>query len=246
VNAVAVAALWLGLAAVLPAQVDAAVVAQAVADYRAGRHETAHAAFAAQFAAAGDDAPAALRWNLALAALRVQRSGDAEATMQPWLAGEDPQRRAEAEFVVAMASFQRAERAALAAQLPDAEPMAWTLALQAMEKAAAGFLRSAAGRGGWPEAERNAERARARLAELQKIRDAAQQAQAKQEPEPPPPAPPAPQPEPEEAGADVTKERLGADQVARLLARVERKEREKRQQRRAEQLRATAAGERGW
>jgi hypothetical protein len=146
-----------------------------------------------------------------------------------------------------MASFQRAERAALAAQLPDTEPLAWTMAIQAMQRAEAGFVRAASARGSWPEAARNAGRAHARLAALQKMRDAAQQAKAKDEPEPAPPSPsPTPQPTPEEAKAEVPSEPLGAAEVAALLQRVEKKEREKRALRRERQRQATAAGERGW
>lgn len=242
-NAIVIAAL---LAAVPAQQAPSAGAGDGVAAYRAGRFAEAYATFAAQLAAAGDGATNELRWNTALAALRVQRSADAEAAVQPWLAGGDATRRADAEFVGAMAAFQRGERAALAAQLPDAEPLAWTMALQAVQRAEAGFVRAASARGAWPEATRNAERARARLAELQKLRDAAQQAKAKQQPEPAPPPPSQRQPTPEEAPTALATEPLRADEVAALLQRVERKEREKRSLRRERQQQATAAGERGW
>lgn len=241
------ASVWSVLVASLAAQGTAAFAA-GVADYRAGRYPAAFAAFEREFAAAGETAPAVLRWNLALAALRVQRSSDAEAAVTPWLQDGDPGRRADAEFVLAMASFQRAERAAMAAQLPDAEPMAWAMAVAAMERALAGFLRGAQTRGSWPEAERNAARARARLAELQRLRDAARPDTHKQEAPPPPPPPPnrPPEPVPDDAPPGLVEEPLRAAELAAVWARIEQKEREKRTQRRDRQLRATTAGERGW
>lgn len=223
--------------------------ATAVADYRAGRHQAAFDTFQREFAAAGAAAGAPLRWNLALAALRVQRSSDAEAAVQPWLASDDAALRADAEFVLAMASFQRGERAAAAAQLADAEPMAWTMAVQAMERATAGFLRAANARGGWPEAERNAERARARHRELQQLRAAAQAPPAQPEPQPPEPLPPPErpaEPQPEEAALGLTKDPLAAAELANVWRRVDQKEREKRTQRQQQQRRAMRAGERGW
>ncbi len=236
---------WLLLLSVAPAQ---ATGGDAVADYRAGRYQAAFATLQAEFAAAGEQASPTLRWNLALAALRVQRSSDAEAAVTPWLAGPDDRRRAEAEFVLAMASFQRAERAALAAQLPDAEPMAWTMAVQAMERSLAGFLRAANTRGSWPEAERNAARAKDRLQALQQLRDAARPPAAQQEPSPPEPPPPQakPEPTPEEAALGLTQDPLAAAEIARVLRRVEQKDREKRSSRREQQRRVTTAGERGW
>ncbi len=237
----------IALAAPLAAQVDAAAVAAGVAAYRAGEHAAAFAAFQEQAARAGDDVPSEVRWNLALAALRVHRSLDAETAVAPWLRASDPADRSAAEFVGAMASFQRAERAAAAARLPDAEPLAWAMAMQAMERSVASFVQAAATRGGWPEAERNATRARARLAELQRERDAAAQRdpRTEQAPQPPPP-PPAPAAPPEDAPVELAAAPLSAAELARLRQRVAQRDREKLAIRRESQRAAVRAGERAW
>lgn len=245
-----VRALWLLGAAVLlaaGAPQDPERVAAAIADYRAGRHDAAFAALQAELAAAGDLAPAELRWNLALAALRVQRSADAEQAVQPWLAEAAGARRADAEFVLGMACCQRAERAALAARLADAEPTAWAMALSSIERAVAAFGRADQHRGGWPEAQRNAERARARWQEL---RDEAQRAAAaaRKEPAPEPlPVPPAPTaPGADEIVPELAQEPLLPGELEALSRRLQRKDEAKRALRQQGQRAAVAAGERGW
>lgn len=221
--------------------------AQAVADYRAGRHDAAFAAFQAEFAAQGDAANDELRWNLALAALRLQRSGDAEAAVAKWLDGADDRRRADAEFVLGMAQAQRGELAAAAALLPDAEPLAWTMAIRAMEQANAAFVRAAAVRGDWPEAERNAVRTQARVAELKRQRDAARAQAAKKE-SAPKPLPPAPQPKPDqdEDPLGLVTEPLPAAELPALLRRIGARDGKKVASRREQQQQAVRAGERGW
>jgi len=235
--------LW---AVALAAQ-DPAAFAAAVADYRAGKHEAAFAAFQQQFAAAGDTASDALRWNLALAALRLQRSGDAEEAVGSWLDGADDGRRADAEFVFGMAGAQRGERAAAAAQLPDAEPLAWAMAIRAMEQSAGAFVRAAGARGGWPEAERNAARTRARVDELKRLRDAVREQAAKKE-SAPKPLPPAPKPKPEtdEDPLGLVVEPLPTGDLPALARRIAQRDQKKIAVRREQQQQALRAGERGW
>ena len=150
-----------------------------------------------------------------------------------------------------MAACQRAERAAAAAVLPDAEPLAWTMAVQAMERSLAAFTRASATRQHeWPEAIRNAARAEARLQALRSLRDAAAAPAARAE-SPPPPQPlplpePAPEPVPEEVPPALATDQLTATELAKVLQRVQQKEREKRGLRRAVQRRAGEAGERAW
>lgn len=240
------AAAALAVALALPAQ-ESAAFAAAVADYRAGKHESAFAAFQAQLAAAGDAASDALRWNLALAALRLQRSGDAEEAVAPWLAGADGERRADAEFVLGMAGAQRGERAAAAAQLPDAEPLAWAMAIRAMEQAGDAFVRAAGARGGWPEAERNAARTRARVEALKRLRDAAREQAAKKE-SAPKPLPPAPKPKPDQDDdpLGLVTEPLPASELPALARRLAQRDQKKVAVRREQQQKTLRAGERGW
>lgn len=226
----------------------AAAFAQALADYRAGRFEPAHATFTQLLAAAGDAAAPELRWNAALAALRVQRSGDAEAAMQPLLQQADTSWRSEAEFVLAMVAHQRAERAVAAAQLPDAEPLAWTMALRAMQQAIDGFARADQQRGRWPAAARNAERCRQRWREIERLQAAAKKpdSQRTEAPEPQP-QPPRPQDaRPEEVAPELAKDTLSAAEVAQLLQRLRQQERDKRALRQQVGATTGAAGERFW
>ncbi len=222
--------------------------AAAVAHYRAGRYEEARVAFAAELSVRGDEAPAALRTNLALAALRVQRTSDAEEAARPLLGSRELEDRAFGEFLLGQAAFQRGERAAAAARLPDAEPMAWDSALRSMHVAAASWCRAAELRSGWPEALRNAERAQRRLAELKQLRDAAAPTPPKRtepEPRPEPPERPAGQ-APEEVQPELVHAALSAAGMADLLRRLQAKEREKRSARQLLQRGAAVAGERDW
>lgn len=237
--------MWCCWAGALGAQEAAPSFAAAVADYRAGRHERAFATFQALAAQAGEAASPELRWNLALAALRVQRSADAEAAVAPWREAADATVRAEAAFVTALAACQRAERAALAAALPDAEPTAWTAAVAAMERAVAGFAQADAARGGWPEAQRNGARAAQRLTELRQQRDAAHAQPRQQEPTPPPPTP-QPTPQPDEQPVLLPEQPLSAAELAAVRARIAARERQKQALRRDQQARGGVVPERGW
>ncbi len=225
-----------------------AAFATAIAEYRAGRFEPAHAAFAQLLADAGERADAELRWNLALAALRVQRSGDAEAAIQPLLQHPDVRWQAEAEFVLAMVAHQRGERAVAAAQLADAEPLAWTMALRAMQQAIDGFARADRLRSSWPAAARNAERCSVRLREIEQLQAAAKKPdRQKTEAPEPPPAPPKPaDQQPEEVAPDLAKEALSPAEVAQLLQRLRQQERDKRALRQQSAAPAARAGERFW
>lgn len=234
-------------AAAAPEAPDAAFARGLVA-YRAGRHQEAHEVFQALLATQGDAAPSELRWNAALAALRVLRTSDAEGALQPLLHHDDVRWHADAEFGLALAAHQRAERAVLAAQLADAEPLAWTIALRAMQQAIDGFARADRLRGRWPEAVRNAERATRRLAELERLRAAQQPPQPKQTPEPePPPPPPGPDGQsPEEQPTELPGQDLEAAEVAQLLQRLRQQEQKKRTLRQNQPRPAARPGERDW
>jgi hypothetical protein len=207
--------------------------AAALADYRAGRFAEAFAGFQALLAAAGDQPPPELLANVALAALRLQRSGDAEAPArllrQHARAGE----RALGAFLLGHAAMLRCERAEAAARLQDAEPMAFDAALSAARAAVEHWLAADAEQGGWPAALRNAER---------------NKPPPKREPDRPE-AKPQPQPDqpPQEQDPELTTARLSPVEVGKLLERLEQKQREKRIARLQQQQSAAAtAGERDW
>lgn len=231
----------IGLASAAGAQRDAAR-----ADYRAGRFEAARAAFAAELAEHGAEPPPELRFDLALAALRVQRTAEAESVCRPLLQHAEAVWRARAEFVLGLAAWQRSDRAAAAAQLPDPEPMAWDLAVRATEAAFAHWCRAALLQSDDPAARRNAERAQIRLREQQQARDqAARERASKREPEPPPPAPAAGGTT-ETVTPQLAQQPLTDAEVQRLRERLQSLERDKRRLRQAEQRHTVEVGERDW
>jgi hypothetical protein len=218
-----------------------------VAAYRAGRYEEARAAFASELDVHGAGAPAALRANLAMAALRVQRTQDAEAAARSLLESAVIDDRAWGEFLCALASFQRGERAAAAARLPDAEPMAWETAVRSVAGAVQGWCRAAELRAGWPEALRNAERAVRALAALERERAAAApQQQKRTEPAPPEPPPLPAQPSTEEVQPDLVQAKLSAAELERLRQRLRQVALEKQRTRLLQSHSALVAGERDW
>ncbi|MBL9078731.1 MAG: hypothetical protein JNL08_14570 [Planctomycetes bacterium] len=227
----------LGLVASLAAQDGA------LADYRAGRFAAAHAALAAALAERGAAAPPELRANTALAALRLLREGDAEAAARPLLAAAEPEWRARGEQLLGFAAWLRTDRAVAAARLPDAEPMAWELAVRSAEAAWQHWRRAAAALPAEVAMVRNVERAWQRLTEVRAARDAAT-ARTQQEPAPPPPEPAAAEP-PAPAPAEVATAPLSAAELQRLRERLLQKQREKQRLRLVPPTDAVV-GERTW
>lgn len=248
--------------AVLPQSPPQEPFAQALADYRAARYDAAWAGFrqlAEPLAAATDPAqptgaasspwvgplPPELRSNLAVTALRRSRPADAEAVIRPLLAHDDLAERAEAEFVLGMAALRRGELAAAAAQLPDAEPMAWQAAVDGARRALEHFVRADERPHGWPAARRNAERSWRQLQAWQELRDQHRQ-DTKQEDAPPPPPAPTDDQSLEEQLPELTVAPLSARELAELAQKLARKEREKRAVRSLRQANETPTGVRGW
>ena len=232
--------------ALLPQAAGGDAFAAALADYRAQRYEAALAGFTAVLQAEGEGADAALRCDVALAALRLRRPADAEAAARPLLDHDDAGERAWGEFLLGQAAMQRADVAAAAARLPDAEPMAWQAAVTSAERAFAHWCRAAQRPGGWPQAQRNAERAFHALAELRKQRDAARPDPKKEDAPPPPPPSPTDAQTFEQQLPDLSVPPLSPQQLAELAQKLARKEKEKRGSRTAAQQTQAGAGGRGW
>ena len=158
---------------------ERAAFGAALARYRAGDYEQAWKAFSELVERGGEAAAPQARLNGALAALRLLRSGDAEALVAP-LTGRDGW-RADAAFVLGMAARQHGERAVVAAELPDAEPMAWVMATKAMQRSELQLREAVRLRPDWPAAVRNLERAIRRRAEVEAARDAAAPKESKKD-----------------------------------------------------------------
>lgn len=236
-----------------PARSEAEPFAMALADYRAGRYEKALASFRQQLAdlqaAAPKDKPKhepELRLNAGLCALRLLHSRDAEELVAPLV--DDEKWAADACFILGLASSQHAERAVVAAKLPDAEPMAWAMASRAGQGAELQFRRVVALRPDWSEAVRNLERTMKRRAEIEAERKAAKKPDAKKEdapkPEPPTPKPDKP-PVEEVVIPEVANRQLTQKELAELQKRV-REQQTKKVRGRQQRSRSTAPGERDW
>ncbi|MCK5942223.1 MAG: hypothetical protein KAI24_09660 [Planctomycetes bacterium] len=230
---------------------DPAAFGRALADYRAGRFEQASAAFSSLLEsvdAEGDaDGDAELRLDAALCALQLLRSRDAEQLVAPLT--ERERWRADAAFVLGMAARQHAERAVIAAKLPDAEPMAWVMATRAMQRSELQFRLAVRLRPEWGEAVRNLERTLRRRAEVEAEREAAQPQQAKQEEAPDqPPPPPEPQPDrpPEVVIPEVAMSELSAAELQKLQERVRAQQQQKVRDRQQRGRANGATGGRDW
>jgi hypothetical protein len=224
--------------------------AAAIAAYEAGRYQESLVGWQALAAELGPAAPPELLGNLALAALRGFRIADAEAAARQLADSVLPGERAYAAFLLAHAAFLRSQQAEAAARLPDAEPRAWDASLSSCRTAITLWMRAdTLTPSGWPAAVRNTERAVRRLAELERLRDEAerQKPPPKQEPDQPEPKPqPKPDEKPEEKDPEILRTRMSPEEVARMLSRLEEKEREKRLARTAQQRATATVGERDW
>lgn len=223
--------------------------AAAVADYRAGRFAAALAGFQALLSAGAEAPTPELLANTALAALRLQRSGDAEAPAKLLRQHADAAERALGAFLLGHAAYLRCQRAEAAAKLQDAEPGAYDAALRAAGAAIELWLTADSERGGWPAAVRNAERAAHKRAELEALRAAAERDKPPPKREPDRPEPkrqPDPAQPPEQQDPEQVTARLSPADVARLLERLQQKEREKRLARTQQQAASAPAGERDW
>jgi len=222
--------------------------AAAVAHYRAGRHAEAFAGFGALRGSSGTAPGAELLVGFSLAALRLQRTAEAEGAARELAALADARDRADGAFLLGLAAFQRAERAEAAAKLQDPEPGAFDAALQAVDQAIGQWLAADRARDGWPEAVRNAERAAHKRRQLQQDRAAAERDRPQSRKEPAPEARPKTEsdPEPQQVDPELTAAALPAQELARLLDRLQQREREKRLVRQAQQRAAASAGERDW
>jgi len=220
--------------------------------YRAGDYARAFTVFTALLERGVGGAPAELRLNAALSALRLSRSRDAEELVAPLTEkqGDEDQRwRAHAAFVLGLAARQHGERAVAAAMLPDAEPMAWVMASRGLQQSELHFRAAVQLRPEWGEAVRNLERTMQRRAAVEAKRAAAQPKQAKQEqaPEPEVALPElGPDASPEEVTPEWDTAALSARELQQLRQRVRDQQKRKVRGRQLRVDRARAGKGRDW
>jgi hypothetical protein len=236
--------------------------AEAARAYAEARFEDASRVLARHVDAAGEDAPAELRWNRALAALRAGDLAAAETAVRAVGAGADPELAALSDFLAGNVAFARAELAEAQARTPEAEPFAFDVAITHAEAARRSWILAATSRDDWPAARRNVERALAKLDDLRRQKDEKSRNQqkgrepgAKGAPRPaagPGEAPPRPLPEAPQGTGDPAGEapdaagpaaELSREDVLRLFEKLAEKDRQKADVRRAaQQAQRTGAG----
>lgn len=229
-------------------------VAAGVAAWREERFDDAARAFALAEAEAGDEAPASLLMNRALAALKAGRADEAESAAERAAARGGPAYFGARDFVAGCAAYQRSVILETRADLPNAGPRLFDGAIAFAEAARDAWAAAAARRTDWPEARRNVERALLKIEALKERRaDAERNRESRPAPEDPPPPPPAPEPEPEKPPAPKIEPEdtpddgvLDAAALRRLQERIAAREAEKRKLRREERGRGRTAVERDW
>lgn len=217
--------------------------------YREQRYDDALAALTAAAERAGSDASAQLLYDRALAALQsgafreaeiaaelaAVRGGDAFAELRDFLFGNT--------------AFARGLQAERRADLPEAEPFAYDVAIQQVEKAKGAWEQALLRRGDWPEASRNIERAVLRLEGLRRKKQKKEEEQKKKEEPDWPEEEPEPEEreeEPQEPDLDPSLEELSPEKVLRLLEKLALEEQEKRALRRSERQQRSRSVERDW
>lgn len=230
--------------------------------YREGRPADAAAAFAAAVVDRGAAAPPELLYDLAVAAWAAgdrEQSAAALERAAAVAAANDREFARRLAFVRGLHAFARAEAAAKLAAQVEAEPFAFRPALEQMAVAVAQWRLAVMAADDWPAARRNAERAQARLAELQAQRDRAEADKRRRTgaAEQPKLVPTGDQPndaqrdggagtDAQEQAAQPLRTELSPQQVAELFARLQQKQQQKAQLRRTARNAARAAVERDW
>ncbi len=247
----------LPLLLLLPQQPDATPAAAGTpgaAAYREGRFGEALQEIGAAEQALGDDAPAELLVNRALAALAAGRANEAEWSIEKAVARGGPAHAPLRDFLRGNAAWARCTIAELQASGPEAEPFAFQVAIGHAEAALGHWQEAARTRHDWPAAARNVERALRKIRELRVQKTAAERRKAQRpkpegaEPQPQQPPPPDPDRPPSTEAAELTAQNMALppELVLRLLQRLDAKEREKNELRRAEQERPGTRAERDW
>jgi tetratricopeptide (TPR) repeat protein len=225
-----------------------------VAEYEAGSYAAALDAFAEAELLAGDHAEPSLLANRALSALRVGRAREAEVSAEKLVARGGDGYEGFRTHVFAVAAWLRAQRAQAEAGLTDPDPTAFARAIGHAEAALAGFEDLLDAEPARADAQRNFVRVARMLDALQKAREEAEKNRrnkregAEDRPAPEPEADTDAPPEEVEQAPELQQDdgALTADEVEALLARLARKEAEKRQLRRDQRAARTPSTERDW
>ena len=231
------------------------VVGRGVTAYREARFADAFAAFTRAEERAGNEADAELLFNRALAALQAGDLRAAELAAEKALVRGGEGFEDLRVFLFANVAIRRSLRAQAEAELRDADPTAFTRAIERCEEAIElwrGLVLRKSGADDWPEARRNLERALRMREELEAKRDEAEAKQNKKkereekEPEEKPEDTEAQQEEQEEKAKPQARRDLSAAELAQLFERLRVLEQEKRVLRQQRQRVRSRNVERDW
>ncbi|MFO1050723.1 MAG: hypothetical protein U1F36_00745 [Planctomycetota bacterium] len=223
----------------------------AVRAYREARFADAHAAFARLRADAGDRAAPELSWNDALAALQAGDFRAAETAAEQAALRGGVRFAKLRDFLLGNTAFARCELAAKQATGPEAEPFAFDVAIAYAETARRQWEQCALDGIEGAAARRNVERAVAKADVLRAAKQAMidkrkHDAQPQQkEIEADPQKPPELEPKADEAATGV-EPKLAPETIQALLDRLQQKEKEKVELRRAQHGARNATLERDW
>jgi len=240
--------------------------ATGVEHYRAGLYPEALAAFRDAERRAGEDASPELLFDHALAAARSGEPAEVDSAADAAAARGGREFAELRDFLRGNAAYSRAETAEFQADLPMAPPDSIDRAIALATTARDAWTRAAAARGDWPAASRNAQRAEILVAHLRakkaaggkgdrvaggrgKPRIVAGEKPPESPDAPPLPEPPRPQrdaPSGTKPAAETPVVPLTRAQVLALLDRLDAKEREKLDLRRARRAEQPADVERDW
>jgi hypothetical protein len=233
--------------------------------WRAGRFSDSLAAFRDEADRAGGGASPELLYDRALAAARAGEPDEAESAAGAAAARGGPEFAELRGFLRGNAAYSRAETFEFQADLPAAPPDCLDRAIGEAQAARDAWTRAASDRRGWPAAERNARRAAILLDHLKakkasgatnaakvqggrpRIAEAKPQDRADAPPLPEPPRPQRDSKPPIAAAPGAAEETpLTRADVLKLLDRLDAKEREKLDLRRARRAEQPADVERDW
>jgi tetratricopeptide (TPR) repeat protein len=221
--------------------------ADGVRAYVEGRYRDALETFSAAEKADGEGASAELLYNKALAALRAGELREAESAAKKAAARGGPAIATLCDFLRGNIAFARCRKTEAEAYGPLALPTAFDAAIAHAEAASRAWELAAATRTDWLEARRNVERARLKLAELKRKKEAAeQQTMRLPDPQPLPKAEDQGDVSEEETDIDAQLRALTPEQIESLFEKLDEKEKEKLALRRARRRQKRSEVEKDW
>ncbi len=237
------ALLLLGAMTLEADHIDRGIVA-----YTQERHAEALGHFHAALEAAGPDAPAALYYDQALAALALDELELAAASAREARNRDPANFGARAQFMLGNVHYRDSLRAEARASVPGAPAAAFDPALAAIEAARDAWIAAALAQQDWPAARRNVEHALIKRAQLLEAQRVAESNRSVRQPDAAPNPTPSTEPPPENSTSATSEPEpleLSPGQLAELLRALDRVQGERDESRESRRAR-TQEVEKDW